>query len=211
MQTHRDLEHSHGVKCNSSKHRSRLRLPTVPSVEHLSVTMVPTIALMGHNGQVGKALLETLVPMHKKTIALVVLHRASSDLSTVPAGVEKRVIDLDKGAEANAAAVRGLDIVLCVKDRLSAVHAGWLMPRSTVGGMAGVRSQFALVDALAVSAPRATLFPSEYGSVFSPDELSRPNLAVFKMKKEVVEYASSKGLGVVVIGTGPFTPYALSP
>jgi len=78
---------------------------------------MPTVALHGHNGNVGSATLSHLIKAHRSgKIKLVMLHRASSDLSTVPSDVEKRVIDLESGDLAtNQKAVAGLNIVMYVR------------------------------------------------------------------------------------------------
>lgn len=56
-----------------------------------------TIGLLSHTGGIGKAVLSTLLPAHKAgQVKLVVFHRSSSDLTAIPADVEKREIDLEK-------------------------------------------------------------------------------------------------------------------
>jgi hypothetical protein len=55
--------------------------------------MSTTIAIIGHNGNVGKKVLPHLIKAHQAgQIKLVVLHRPSSAIDSVPSYVEKRVI-----------------------------------------------------------------------------------------------------------------------
>lgn len=76
--------------------------------------MAPTVALLGASGQLGSNILAGLVTQHDKgSLKLVVLHRASSDTSRIPASVEKRVLDSDNATAAEVAgALRGVDILV---------------------------------------------------------------------------------------------------
>lgn len=73
-----------------------------------------TVGLLGINGNLGSVLFKHLLSAHQaKRLTLVVLHRPSSDLSSVPQGVETRALDLDKGdKEALQKAVKGLQVVM---------------------------------------------------------------------------------------------------
>jgi uncharacterized protein YbjT (DUF2867 family) len=55
--------------------------------------MTTTIAIIGHNGNVGQKVLPHLIKAHQAgQIKLVVLHRPSSAIDSVPSTVEKRVM-----------------------------------------------------------------------------------------------------------------------
>lgn len=72
------------------------------------------VGLLGHNGLVGSKLLAELTTLHKDNkLTLVILHRASSDLSTIADGIEKRVIDLtaEDGPDYDAA-LKGIDLLM---------------------------------------------------------------------------------------------------
>lgn len=57
-------------------------------------TMIPTIAIRGHNGNVGRHIFPHLVKAHDAgQIKLVVLLRAESIIPDLPRGAEHRVID----------------------------------------------------------------------------------------------------------------------
>lgn len=73
-----------------------------------------TVGLIGHNGLVGASVLKQLSTLQTAgQIHLVVLHRAGSSTSTIPAEAEKRVVDL-KAADGDAfdEAVRGLEVLV---------------------------------------------------------------------------------------------------
>lgn len=72
--------------------------------------MPNSIALVGHNGKIGRHALKALVGMGDQ-VQLRVLHRASSDRSTIPEGVEKVEIDYDDEASL-LNALKGIDVVL---------------------------------------------------------------------------------------------------
>lgn len=58
--------------------------------------MVSTIAIRGHNGNVGRHVLPNLVKAHQEgKIKLVVLHRPESKVDGLPADIELRAIDTD--------------------------------------------------------------------------------------------------------------------
>jgi len=72
-----------------------------------------TVGILGHNGLVGAALIPSLVKAHQANqLKLVVLHRATSDVSKIPSGIEKRVIDLAAGVDAIKSVVKGINILL---------------------------------------------------------------------------------------------------
>jgi len=55
--------------------------------------MTITIAIIGHNGNVGKKVLPHLIKAHEAgQVKLVVLHRTSSAIDNIPSTVEKRVM-----------------------------------------------------------------------------------------------------------------------
>lgn len=73
-----------------------------------------TVGILGINGNLGSHLFRHLVAAHDAgKLEVVVLHRPSSDLSAVPHGIEKRVLDLEKANKAEVqSAVKGLNIVM---------------------------------------------------------------------------------------------------
>ena len=73
------------------------------------------IGILGHNGRVGSALLTKLAPYNGKSLTVIILHRPSSDLSSVPKGIETRSFDLksDDGTTFDKA-VAGLHILVYV-------------------------------------------------------------------------------------------------
>lgn len=78
-----------------------------------------TVGVIGHSGNLGKAALVPLLGLHNsQKIKLVILHRPSSDLSTLPVGIEKRVLDLESQDSTNIKyAVKGIHIIMCVSLR----------------------------------------------------------------------------------------------
>jgi dihydrodipicolinate reductase len=69
------------------------------------------VGLVGHNGRLGSSVLTAL--LKHKDLRVVVLHRPSSDLGTIPTGTEKRVLDLEKGSpEEIEKAIEGLQVVM---------------------------------------------------------------------------------------------------
>ena len=76
--------------------------------------MPTTIAIVGHNGNVGKQVVPHLVKAHQAGhIRLIVLHRPSSGLNNVPADVERRVMN-GTDAEALKDVVKGVNVLLYV-------------------------------------------------------------------------------------------------
>ena len=73
-----------------------------------------TIALLGHTGNLGSPIFADLIKAHQSgQIKLIVIHRASSDLTSVPADVEKRQIYLESGhLEHNQATIKGINVVM---------------------------------------------------------------------------------------------------
>ena len=60
------------------------------STSTIILDMPTTIAIVGHNGNVGKQVVPHLVKAHQAGhIKLIVLHRPSSGLNNVPADVER--------------------------------------------------------------------------------------------------------------------------
>jgi len=76
--------------------------------------MVNTVALLAPTGLLGANLLTSLVEKHNEgKIKLVVLHRATSDVSKVPEGIEKRVFDINTAtAEDVQAVLKNIDILV---------------------------------------------------------------------------------------------------
>lgn len=75
------------------------------------------VALLNHSGNVGKEILSTLIKAHQSDQSgehkIIVLHRASSDTSKIPQGIEKRVIDLNGGDETSISkAIEGIEVLM---------------------------------------------------------------------------------------------------
>jgi len=75
---------------------------------------IPTIGLISFTGRIGKHIYNTLLQAHQSGQAkLVILHRASSDISSVPSSVETRIIDLVKGDEEELqVATKGINVLM---------------------------------------------------------------------------------------------------
>jgi uncharacterized protein YbjT (DUF2867 family) len=76
--------------------------------------MTTTIAIIGHNGNVGRKVLPHLLKAHQAgQIKLVVLHRPSSAIDSIPSSVEKRVIDVTDPKSLKEV-VKGINVLLYV-------------------------------------------------------------------------------------------------
>jgi uncharacterized protein YbjT (DUF2867 family) len=76
--------------------------------------MVTTIAIIGHNGNVGKKVLPHLLKAHQAgQIKLVVLHRPSSAIDSIPSSVEKRLMDVSDPKSLKEL-VKGINVLLYV-------------------------------------------------------------------------------------------------
>jgi hypothetical protein len=103
-----------------SKSYPNLSSSKAPDIKDTFLSVPPasimphTIGLIGHNGNVGSAVLAALLPAHKSgSIKLAILHRPSSSTSNIPSDVEKRVIDLEKkDVGALKSAVAGINILM---------------------------------------------------------------------------------------------------
>jgi len=74
--------------------------------------MTTTIAIVGHNGNVGKKVLPHLIKAHQAgQIKLVVLHRPSSAIDSIPTTVEKRVME-GTDAKSLKEVVKGVNVLL---------------------------------------------------------------------------------------------------
>lgn len=74
------------------------------------------VALIGPTGSLGSELFRVLSSLHSKgALKLVVLHRATTKLPSLPQGVEARILDINTATEADVhAALRGVDVVMYV-------------------------------------------------------------------------------------------------
>ncbi|WVQ74179.1 hypothetical protein IAR50_003773 [Cryptococcus sp. DSM 104548] len=148
-----------------------------------------TVGLLAHTGTVGAALFTPLYEAHKRgDVKLVILHRPSSDVSKVPAGVDKRIVELEESkVDAIRGATKDLEVVI------SAVS------------FTGLKSQIYLVEALAGSSSLKTFFPSDFGAVWSEEELAIPVFSsVFSVKGEVVAKAKELKVPVTEVKAGIF-------
>jgi uncharacterized protein YbjT (DUF2867 family) len=76
--------------------------------------MTTTIAIIGHNGNVGRKVLPHLLKAHQAgQIKLVVLHRPSSAIDSIPSSVEKRVMT-GTDPESLKEVVKGINVLLYV-------------------------------------------------------------------------------------------------
>lgn len=73
--------------------------------------MSPTVAVLAPTGLLGHFLVKSLAEGGKATV--VALHRASSDLSKLPQGVQTRVLDYESASAADVhKALEGVDILV---------------------------------------------------------------------------------------------------
>jgi hypothetical protein len=86
--------------------------------------MPHVVGLQGHTGRVGAGALQYLLKAHMADeIKLIIVHRPGSDVSMIPAGVEKRELDLANASEEEIkAAVSGLQVYTCVLVFLKHTH-----------------------------------------------------------------------------------------
>ena len=166
-----------------------------------------TVGVIGHNGNLGRAALIPLLGLHdSQKIKLVIFHRPSSNLSSIPAEVEKRVLDLDsKDSTAIKSAIKGINIIMWV--------SAWdnvLNFRSSMLASSAVSTQIPLVEALAGSPDLLTFIPSEYGTHWTHDEMANPKLAFLGMKDRVVDKARDLGVPVTIVHNAGFTESAFA-
>jgi len=158
--------------------------------------MTLSIGLLSHNGYVGKPIFKYLLPAAQEgKIHLVVLHRPSSDISSVPAGehVETREVDLETGDLAkNTAAVKGLNIVI------SAVAS------------AGVGAQTQLIPALKDSKDLITFIPSVFGAAWTEDEIVVPELGFLTLKDRVHDAFRAAGIPLTILLNGALLEWAFN-
>lgn len=78
--------------------------------------MVHTIGLYNHNGRVGSALLQALIPLHNQgEIKVIVLHRDGSNTTAIPEGIELRKVNINgdqADKEVNKKAVEGINVLM---------------------------------------------------------------------------------------------------
>ncbi|CAD6573784.1 MAG: hypothetical protein TREMPRED_000909 [Tremellales sp. Tagirdzhanova-0007] len=153
-----------------------------------------TVGVIGHNGNLGRAALIPLLGLHdSQKIKLVIFHRPSSNLSSIPAEVEKRVLDLDsKDSTAIKSAIKGINIIISML------------------ASSAVSTQIPLVEALAGSPDLLTFIPSEYGTHWTHDEMANPKLAFLGMKDRVVDKARDLGVPVTIVHNAGFTESAFA-
>ncbi|WVW83155.1 hypothetical protein I302_105173 [Kwoniella bestiolae CBS 10118] len=149
------------------------------------------IGFLGFTGLVGSSILPHLLEFNEQgKIKLIILHREGSDLSKIPEGIDKRLIDLsENGKDLNKKAVEGLEVVL-----------------STVSGEA-LKAQTYLVDALEGSPTLKSFVHSDFGTNWTPKELEAPGLTIIGVKEEVVKHAEEKGVPLTHVRVGAFDVY----
>ncbi|GFZ49149.1 hypothetical protein JCM24511_06899 [Saitozyma sp. JCM 24511] len=151
------------------------------------------VGLIGHNGRVGSAVLTAL--LKRNDLRVVVLHRPESDVTSIPAGMEKRVLDLEKGSPGEIEkAIEGLQVVISAVTTLAAP------------------SQSALLPALAKSKSLITFIPSEYGAPWrEKEDFGVPGLAFLQGKETVAEQARDRGVPITTVKSGTFAGLWFSP
>jgi nucleoside-diphosphate-sugar epimerase len=167
--------------------------------------MTTTIAIIGHNGNVGKKVLPHLVKAHLAgQIRLVVLHRATSSVESIPSEVERRVLS-DTDASLLKEVVKGINVLLLVHFSLHVALV--LMRRSTIGHE-GFALQESLVEALAGSPDIQTFIPASFGAVWTDEILQKPTVRAFH---EPYDRLSAKvkelGIGFTQIRAGLFLQF----
>ncbi|KAH8167058.1 hypothetical protein CIB48_g1175 [Xylaria polymorpha] len=142
------------------------------------------IAIYGHRGWVGSAVLRALTGTGAP---IKVLHRAGSDISSIPSGVTSAVVDLDD-AQTLVPALQDIDIVLSFVTR-EVIH-----------------KQHSFIKAI----------PNTNVKLFVPSDLAFRvdeqglRLPVNKNKQEVEEAAKAAGIPTAVVLVGAFTESALA-
>lgn len=167
--------------------------------------MTPTIAIIGHNGNVGKKVVPHLIKAHGAgKIKLIVLHRPSSAIDSIPEEVERRVIK-DTDNESLQEVVKGINVMLSVQLGLN-----WTYPltlRSTIGPE-GYALQQSLLEALQTSPDIITFIPAHFGAVWTEEMLQKPMVRAFHGSYDHL-YSSAKeyGISLTQIRAGLFLPY----
>lgn len=89
------------------------RLPYLLTRSHLTRRTMHTVGLISHTGRIGSATLAPLLAAKEHgQIELIILHRASSNLTSIPDDVEKRVVDLGGEVSAIKSAVAGINVMM---------------------------------------------------------------------------------------------------
>ncbi|ORY24567.1 hypothetical protein BCR39DRAFT_546505 [Naematelia encephala] len=150
-----------------------------------------TVALLSHTGYVGSNLLRAFLPAHTDgKIKLVVIHRPSSNVATIPEGIERRILDLDRSSEAEIkAAVDGIEVFI-----------------STVGSTA-LPLQAKLFPALAASKSLRAFIPSDFGTDWTAEDLKTPELDFINVKYDLVKQARDLKIPTTEVKTSLFTDF----
>ncbi|KAI0883288.1 NmrA-like family protein [Annulohypoxylon maeteangense] len=144
------------------------------------------IAVYGHRGWAGSAIFNALVA---SGAPVKVIYRPGSDVSSVPSGVAKVELDIEKQQQELVAALQDIDIVI------------------SLVGHEGVLRQHAFVKAL----PRTNVklfVPSDLGIRVNDEQGLR--VPVNKTKQEVVDAAKKAGISTAVVQVGCFAESAFS-
>ena len=87
-------------------------------------SQIKVVALLNHNGQMGREILASLIPFAKsKQIHLVVLHRPESGIDNLKGleGVKARAYNLDDPVDINKAKLQDVNVVMYVDHLLDPV------------------------------------------------------------------------------------------
>ncbi|KAI0150617.1 NAD(P)-binding protein [Xylariaceae sp. FL1272] len=142
------------------------------------------IAILGHNGWAGSAVLRALA---STGAPIKVLHRAGSDVSQLPAGVTSAEIDLDD-PNTLIPALKNIDIALSFTAR------------------DGIPKQKAFIQAIP-STDVKLFVPSDLGFKFDDQGLQ---IVANRTKKEVEDAAKAAGVPITVVWVGCFTESTLA-
>ncbi|ORY26970.1 hypothetical protein BCR39DRAFT_599556 [Naematelia encephala] len=148
-----------------------------------------TVGLIGHTGNIGKQILKHLIkPYEDGKLNIIILHRAGSDLSSVPKGIETRQVDISKP----------VDVALLVGINTLVTAVAFEVMGNTVN----------LVDAFAKSPDAVTFIPSYYSAAWSEADIAIPQMAVVNQHfLPPIQKAKEAGVGVTIVHSGLFSEY----
>ncbi|TXT06120.1 hypothetical protein VHUM_03593 [Vanrija humicola] len=154
--------------------------------------MAPTIAVIAPTGLLGHAIVKALADGGKATV--VALHRASSDLSKLPKGVQTRVLDYESASAADVhKALEGVDILVAV---------------SKASSDADIR----FLEALASLPHKLKAYvPSDYSVAWTAGEDDDPANAIVYNKVVAANKAKELGVQLTPVLNGSFEPFTFFP
>ncbi|KAL1409759.1 hypothetical protein Q8F55_003756 [Vanrija albida] len=155
--------------------------------------MSPTVAVIAPSGLLGHLITAALAEGGKATV--VALHRASSDLSKLPKGVQTRVLDYEAASAADVhTALEGVDIVVNAISKASSA--------------ADIR----FLEALASRPAKLTAYiPSDYAVPWTNGEDDDPANVIVYDKLVVARKAKELGVQLTPVLNGSFEPFTFFP